>query len=90
MTVDDVFDIQGRGLIVTPGPLIDFELPSEIVVILKRPGDHDIEATALISPQFQTPPPKEHRFAVILKGIAKLDVPIGTEIWYEKKIHSLR
>ena len=33
-----------------------------------------------------TPPPKEHRLAVILKGFAKSDVPLGTEIWFDGEI----
>jgi hypothetical protein len=30
---------------------------------------------------FSAPPPKEYRFACILTGMAKADVPIGTEVW---------
>ena len=86
LTVEDVFDIHGRGLIVVPGPLVDsFPSPSEISVRLKRPDGQVIDATASITFHFQTPPPKEHRFAVILKGPSKSDVPIGTEIWFEKE-----
>ena len=85
LTVEDVFDISGRGLIVVPGPLVDScASSSEISVTLKRPDGQVIDATASITFHFQTPPPKEHRFAVILKGPAKSDVPIGTEIWFEK------
>jgi hypothetical protein len=85
LTVEDVFDIPGRGLIVVPGPLLDsFASPAEIEVLLKRPDGQELEATASITFQFQTPPPKEHRFAVILKGITKSDIPIGTEIWFTR------
>lgn len=85
LTVEDVFDIPGRGLIVVPGPLLDsFASPVEIAVLLKRPDGQEVEATASITFQFQTPPPKEHRFAVILKGISKSDVPIGTEICFTR------
>jgi hypothetical protein len=83
LTVEDVFDIPGRGLIVVPGPLPDsFGSPTEISVSLRRPDGQVLNATASITFQFQTPPPKEHRFAVILKGPTKSDVPIGTEIWF--------
>jgi hypothetical protein len=85
LTVEGVFDLPGRGLIVVSGPLVDsFASPSEISVTLKRPDGQVIDATASITSHFQTPPPKEHRFAVILKGPAKSDVPIGTEIWFEE------
>ena len=82
LTVEDVFDIAGRGLLVVPGPLIDsFPSPPKIAVTLKRPDGQQLEATASITCQFITPPPDEHRYAVILKGLAESDVPIGTEIW---------
>lgn len=84
LTVEDIFDIPGRGLIVVPGPLVDsFALPKETSVTLKRPDGQVLDATASITFHFQTPPPKEHRLSVILKGPAKRDVPIGTEIWFE-------
>ncbi len=83
LTVEDVFDIPGRGLIVVPGPLVaSFVSPGLFAVVLKRPDGQELESTASISFQFQTPPPKEHRFTVILKGLAKADVAIGTEIWF--------
>ncbi|MEZ6092995.1 MAG: hypothetical protein R3C03_01985 [Pirellulaceae bacterium] len=82
LTVEDVFDIAGRGLIVVPGPLVDsLASPGQIPVVLKRPDGQEFEATASINFVHQTPPPTEHRFAVILTGVAKSDVPIGTEIW---------
>jgi hypothetical protein len=87
LTVEDVFDIPGRGLIVVPGPLAhSFAAPSEISVTLKRPDGRIINATASIRFYHQTPPPKEHRLAVILKGLAKSDVPLGTEIWFDGEI----
>jgi hypothetical protein len=87
LTVDDVFDIPGRGLIVFPGPLADsFASPSEISVTLKRPDGRIINATASITFYFQSPPPKERRLAVILKGLPKSDVPLGTEIWFDDDI----
>ena len=83
LTVEDVFDIAGRGLVVVPGPLIDAISPNQrLSVLLKRPDGSEIGASATITRYFQTPPPKEHRFAVILKEVSKSDVPIGTEIWY--------
>ena len=83
LTVEDVFDIPGRGLVVVPGPLVESHAsPAQIAVILKRPDGQELEATASITFQFQTPPPKEHRLAMILKGLPKSDVPIGTEIWF--------
>ena len=82
LTVEDLFDIPGRGLIVVPGPpLHAFAEPTELAVRLERPDGTVLEATASLTPQFQTPPPKENRYAVILKEPNQSDVPIGTEIW---------
>jgi hypothetical protein len=32
---------------------------------------------------FQSPPAEENRLGCILTGIAKADVPIGTEVWVD-------
>lgn len=83
LTVEDVFDVPGRGLIVVPGPLVDsFSKLGQIEVLLKLPDGQEIEATAQVELQFQTPPPKEHRLLVTLKRLAKSNIPIGTEIWF--------
>jgi hypothetical protein len=62
LTVADVFDIPGRGLIVVPGPLVDsFASPGHIAVVLKRPDGQELEATASITFQFQTPPSRMYK-----------------------------
>ncbi len=81
LTVEDVFEIAGE-VIVVPGPRVGAVQPrSKIAVLLRRPDGRVIEATASLRLQFQSPPPDEHRIAVILNGVGKSDVPIGTEIW---------
>jgi hypothetical protein len=32
---------------------------------------------------FQTPPPKERRWACMFRELSKAEVPLGTELWYE-------
>jgi hypothetical protein len=86
LTVEDVFDIKGRGLVVVPGPRVDaFSSPQELTVRLIRPDGKTLDATASITYVLQTPTPKEHRYAVILRDLAKSEVPIGTEVWFESE-----
>lgn len=83
ITVEDTFRISGRGLLVVPAPLMS-ELPVEggvIPVELRKPDGSSAEAALLLTYIFQTPPPKELRWACVLKSLSKEDVPIGTEIW---------
>jgi hypothetical protein len=82
LTVEDTFDITGRGLIVVPGPLeSEYNGPRRFRVILKPPSRGILEAELTLEHVFQSPPPKEIRYVCSLKGVAKADVPIGTEIW---------
>lgn len=69
-------------MIVVPGPLeSEYEGPRELAVILKRPDGTELDARLVLEHVFQTPPPKEFRYACRLMGIQKSDVPFGTEIW---------
>lgn len=85
MTVEDRFDIPAfGGLVVTPGPLAgQYDGPLELSVTLKRPDGTRATAPLRIQHVFSTPPPKEPRWACILSGVARDDVPIGTELWFE-------
>ncbi len=83
ITIEDVFDIPAwGGLIVVPGPLVaDGPARPEGSVLLKRPDGTTMSAVLRMGEVFQTPPPKERRWACLLKGVQTADVPIGTEIW---------
>jgi hypothetical protein len=84
LTVEDAFDIKGRGLVVVPGPLVDaYAGPRQIPVRLILPNGDERTASMGLDYVFQTPPPNEHRLECILMGVAKADVPIGTEVWAE-------
>jgi hypothetical protein len=81
LTVEAVFDITGRGLVVVPGPLEkDYVGPPELAVRLILPDGDEKLASMRLKHVFQSPPAKESRFACILTGVAKADVPIGTEV----------
>jgi hypothetical protein len=82
LTVVDTFETTSRGVVVVPGPLEnEYSGPREMAVRLVLPNGEEQEA--LLTPEhvFQTPPPSEHRYACLLKGLTKADVPIGTEVW---------
>ena len=84
VAVEDTFEITGRGLVVVPGPLTqDFAGPAKVQVVLHRPDGSRMSAPLLIQYHFQTPPPKEYRWACIFTTLSKQDVPIGTEIWLD-------
>lgn len=86
LVVEDAFDIAGLGgLIVVPGPLqADYDGPrGEFAVTLKTPGGTKKSAILALEHMFQSPPPKEYRWACLLRGLTKADVPLGTEIWIE-------
>ncbi len=84
LTVDDVFDISGCGLVVVPGPLErDWIGPRELNVRLRLPGGDERTTVMTLRPIFQSPPAPENRFGCILKGVSKSDVPVGTEVWTE-------
>jgi hypothetical protein len=84
LIVKDVFDITGRGLVVVPGPLEkDYAGPRELAVRLILPDGNEKVASMRLGHFFQSPPTTENRFACILRGVTKADVPIGTEVWAE-------
>jgi len=86
LTVEDVFDIASRGLVIVPGPLEDSYVgPREVTVRLKLPNGDQKSASMRLAHLFLSPPPKakERRLGCILIGMAKADVPIGTEVWIE-------
>lgn len=81
LTVEDVFDVNGRGLIVVPGPLQDeYTGPRQFPVTLRTPEGIERSATLTFEHMFQSPPPKEHRWVCLLRGVTKADVPFGTEV----------
>lgn len=82
LTVEEIFDIPSwGGLVVAPGPLESDGPAVRGMASLKRPDGTVIAASLQLQPVFQTPFPSEARWTCLLKGVAKDDVPIGTEVW---------
>ena len=84
LTVQDRFQISGRGLVVVPGPLLN-EFPGEALVTaeLHRPDGMSLAAQLSIEYYFSTPPPKERRWGCCFRSLNKDEVPIGTEVWVD-------
>jgi hypothetical protein len=84
LTVADVFDIQGR-IIVVPGPLkANFVGPRQLAVRLRLPDGDERRATLLLEHVFLSPAPKEDRWLCVLDGVSKSEVSIGTEVWSDE------
>ena len=87
LKVEDTFLIEGRGLVVVPGPAIeDVRGSGDISVELRCPDGTRLVALLNLSPVFQTPPPLVHRWACIFRTLRKEDVPVGTEIWCDDDV----
>ena len=80
-TVDDVFEISGRGVISTPGVPISIRgIRNGLAVELRRPDGTKLEG--VVADVVMVDPYDPQRPVPIgLRGVTKQDVPIGTEIW---------
>jgi hypothetical protein len=95
LTVERVFVVTGRGVIVTPEIPIDQlpEIPSSSA-ILKRPDGTTINAKASFHiPHIHTQDIEvtlkqlnNPRYVCIVEGIDKSEIPVGTELWVESHI----
>jgi len=85
ITVQDTFQITGRGLVVVPGPLREDVAGTEnLPVELRKPSGERVLARLALTHTHQSPPaPPEiaRRWTSILRGVSKADVPCGTEVW---------
>ncbi len=84
-TVEDVFEIEGRGCVVAPG--LSESTPPHIrlrtrdPISLHRP-DGSIVETHIHALEFLDGPNRRMCVPILLPpNITKADVPIGTEIW---------
>lgn len=79
--VEDAFLIAGRGLVPVPGiiPVGDERFRVGDPITLKRPDGSAI-STVIGGLEFLCPNPRMD-VVILLKGLTKADVPIGTEVW---------
>ena len=84
-TVEDAFDIKDRGVVLTPGYLIDsIQLGNGDSVKLIRPDGTEIigQIKGIEFPSYPIDSPRENpRAGVMIAGFSEKDVPIGTEVW---------
>ena len=80
-TVEDTFVIRNRGLVLVPGiiPEGDERFRLGDPIILLRPDGSSFR-TEIGGVEMIDPNPR-HDLVIMLKGMAKGDVPVGTEVW---------
>ena len=84
-TVEDVFEIEGRGCVIAPG--LGESTPSHVhlrnrdPIALRRPDGSTIE-THIHALEFLDGPNGRSCVSILLPpAITKAEVPIGTEVW---------
>lgn len=80
-TVEDTFAIRERGLVLAPGIIPEGEERFRVgdPITLLRPDGSSIEAK--IGGLELLDPNRRRDVVIMLKGMTKSDVPIGTEVW---------
>lgn len=86
-TVDDVYDIEGRYVIPTPGvPVSVCGIRNGLPIELRRP-DGTVLETEVVSVPILDPYDPNRPTQIALQGITKQDIPVGTEIWMRDEKH---
>jgi hypothetical protein len=80
-TVEDTFAIRERGLVLAPGIIPEGEERFRVgdPITLLRPDGSSIEAR-IGGLELLDPNPRRD-VVIMLKGMTKCDVPVGTEVW---------
>lgn len=87
LTVEDTFLFSKQGLIVLPSPQPSeySGLATKLGVILIKPDGSELQAFMhFILVRVSPPPVGTCPLGCVLEKLSKADVPIGTEIWYDK------
>ncbi len=81
-TVEDAFFIEGRGLVPFPGivPVENERFRIGDSIMLKRADGTELKRQ-LAGIELCSPPQPNYAVVILLKGLTKDDVPIGTEVW---------
>ncbi|MFN0198942.1 MAG: hypothetical protein ACKVT0_19510 [Planctomycetaceae bacterium] len=80
-TVSDTFFLQGRGVVLIPGikPVDDELFRIGDPIVLRKP-DGTTMNTEIGGIEMLDPNPN-YEVVIMLKGLTKDDVPVGTEVW---------
>lgn len=82
--IEDTYFIKGRGLVPVPGilPQSEERFRTGDPIHLKRPDGSCLEwKIGGIEMIHGTPPRSRIDVVILLQGLSKDDVPIGTEVW---------
>ncbi len=81
-TIDDAFDITGRGCVITPGVPLDGKIHLRIgdSILLKLPDGGVLRTTVggvemICNPEVRSAP------ILVGEGVTKARIPPGTELW---------
>jgi hypothetical protein len=81
LTIQDTFEIRGRGLLLVPEVDAAEASQRQVLVMLRAPDGTETQAKAFIQIPFSSPRPPVLRACVALLNVAKSAVPIGTDVW---------
>ncbi|GMT98432.1 hypothetical protein KH5H1_25510 [Corallococcus caeni] len=80
LVVEQTFDIQGRGILVTPDVDLGARAQVEFTVVLRRPEGDVREAVALAQVPLGTFRSRPQH-VLCFRTLSKQDLPAGTEVW---------
>ena len=83
LKVEERFQIRGRGVVLEPGLPVEFGAPQRLSVRLVRPDGTERTTQAVVEYALASGPNLTRRewCALVLPGLTKEDVPIGTEVF---------
>ncbi|WP_141229436.1 hypothetical protein [Cellvibrio mixtus] len=82
MKIEDVMDVRGRGIVLAPGLEAEqYNFSGEYEAILETPTGEQKNCKVVFTIPFQSPPPKIRKYWCHLSGLAKLEIPIGSNLW---------
>ena len=83
LSVEDVFVVPGRGLIITPKiAASQYRGPTgKAFVLLRKPDGSEVRSLAEFAKPMISPPPTEAFFVCLLVDLKKEEVPPGTEVF---------
>jgi hypothetical protein len=80
MKIVDTFEITGRGLAVAIDEITNLPVGAELVAAITRPDGTTFRAIAYKEWLLRRQPVVQEAEAFLLRGVSKLEAPIGSEI----------
>jgi len=91
-TVEDTFQVTGRGLIVAPlFPVAEYRFEANQRVRVVTPDGNSFECKAFFQVPHQTPPAKVLSYCCTLPEVHEDKVPVGSQLWLlDRQIQEVR